>query len=144
MSKKSNQQSTKDNILAVLGFLLALTAGLGAAAGFVLLWWVLFSCWIKSLIQAEFSRYILVSGDTYIRAINRLPGNIPGPNGSRLSIPFLISLIAIIPATMGNIRLRRVRSMSPTPGSTPIAPVARAAAFCWKWISNRLNESISR
>ncbi|MEE3132658.1 MAG: divalent metal cation transporter, partial [Pseudomonadota bacterium] len=26
-----------------------LTAGLGAAAGFTLLWWVLFSCWVKSL-----------------------------------------------------------------------------------------------
>ena len=27
-----------------------LTAGLGASAGFVLLWWVLLSCWLKSLI----------------------------------------------------------------------------------------------
>ena len=54
-----------------------LTSGLGAAAGFVLLWWVLLSCWIKSLIQAELSRYILVSGDTYIRAMNRLPINLP-------------------------------------------------------------------
>ena len=29
-----------------------LTSSLGAAAGFLLLWWVLLSCWIKSLVQA--------------------------------------------------------------------------------------------
>jgi len=46
-----------------------LTAGLGAAAGFVLLWWVLFSCWVKSLIQAELARYVVTSGDTYLRAL---------------------------------------------------------------------------
>ena len=58
-----------------------LTSSLGAAAGFLLLWWVLLSCWIKSLVQAELSRYIIVSGDTYLRALNRLPGKIPGPRG---------------------------------------------------------------
>ena len=63
-----------------------LTSGLGAAAGFVMLWWVLLSCWIKSLIQAELSRYILVSGDTYVRAMNRLPGKIPLGRG-RISFP---------------------------------------------------------
>ena len=55
-----------------------LTAGLGAAAGFVLLWWVLFSCWVKSLIQAELARYVVTSGDTYLRALNRVPGKV-GP-----------------------------------------------------------------
>ena len=50
-----------------------LTSGLGASAGFILLWWVLLSCWIKSLIQAELARYTLVSGDTYVRAMNRFP-----------------------------------------------------------------------
>ncbi|MEE2777326.1 MAG: Nramp family divalent metal transporter [Acidobacteriota bacterium] len=77
-----------------------LTAGLGAAAGFVLLWWVLLSCWIKSLIQAELSRYILVSGDTYIRAMNRLPGKINGPKGP-VSFAIWLMLIAWIPSTMG-------------------------------------------
>ena len=77
-----------------------LTSGLGAAAGFVLLWWVLFSCWIKSLIQAELSRYILVSGDTYIRAMNRLPGKIPGPR-QPVSFAVVLGLIAIVPNLMG-------------------------------------------
>ena len=56
-----------------------LTAGLGAAAGFTLLWWVLFSCWIKSLIQAEFARYVVTTGDTYLRALNRMPGRVRAP-----------------------------------------------------------------
>ena len=56
-----------------------LTASLGAAVGFSMLWWVLFSCWSKSILQAELARYIVLSGDTYLRAINRVPGKIPGP-----------------------------------------------------------------
>ena len=56
-----------------------LTAGLGAAVGYVMLWWVLFSCWSKSILQAEMARYIVLSGDTYLRALNRIPGRIPGP-----------------------------------------------------------------
>ena len=77
-----------------------LTSGLGAAAGFVLLWWVLLSCWIKSLIQAELSRYILVSGDTYIRAMNRLPGKVPGPR-KPVSFVVALALIALVPAHIG-------------------------------------------
>ena len=56
-----------------------LTAGLGAAAGFVLLWWVLLSCWLKSLIQAELARYVITTGDTYLRALNRMPGKFRPP-----------------------------------------------------------------
>ena len=59
-----------------------LTAGLGAAVGFTLLWWVLFSCWIKSLIQAEMARYVVTSGDTYLRTLSRMPGKF------RLPIPW--------------------------------------------------------
>lgn len=58
-----------------------LTASLGAAVGYSMLWWVLFSCWSKSILQAELARYIVLSGDTYLRAINRIPGRIPGPRG---------------------------------------------------------------
>ena len=56
-----------------------LTASLGAAVGYAMLWWVLFSCWSKSILQAELARYIVLSGDTYLRALNRIPGRIPGP-----------------------------------------------------------------
>ncbi len=77
-----------------------LTSSLGAAAGFVLLWWVLMSCWIKSLVQAELARYIIVSGDTYLRALNRLPGKLWGPKGP-VSWPIWLGLIAFIPGIMG-------------------------------------------
>ena len=76
-----------------------LTAGLGAAAGFTLLWWVLFSCWIKSLVQAELARYVITSGDTYLRALNRLPGTLPGPHGP-IAWPIWIGLVGIVPAIL--------------------------------------------
>jgi len=77
-----------------------LTSRLGAAAGFVLLWWVLLSCWIKSLIQAELGRYVLVTGDTYVRAMNRIPGKLPGPRGP-VSFAIVLQLIALVPGIMG-------------------------------------------
>ena len=36
-----------------------LTSSLGAQAGFLLLWWVLLSCWSKSIVQAELARYTI-------------------------------------------------------------------------------------
>ncbi|GIS63022.1 MAG: hypothetical protein CM1200mP2_52470 [Planctomycetaceae bacterium] len=75
---------------------LVLTTSLGAAAGWSLLWWMLLSCWCKSLVQAEIARYTIVSGDTYLRALNRLPGRM-GP----VSWPVWLNLIAYVPITMG-------------------------------------------
>ena len=53
---------------------LVLTTSLGAVAGWALLWWLLLACLSKSFVQAELARYTVVSGDTYLRAVNRLPG----------------------------------------------------------------------
>jgi Mn2+/Fe2+ NRAMP family transporter len=58
-----------------------LTSGLGATAGFVLLWWVFVACWSKSVVQAELTRYCITTGDTYMRALHRVPGRLPGPRG---------------------------------------------------------------
>ena len=60
---------------------IVLTAGLGAAVGYIMIWWVLLSCWSKSILQAELARYVVLSGDTYVRALNRIPGKLPGPRG---------------------------------------------------------------
>jgi len=79
---------------------LILTSSLGAAAGFVLLWWVLMACWSKSIVQAELARYIVVSGDTYLRAMNRIPGKLPGPRG-RVSWTLWFGLLAFIPGVVG-------------------------------------------
>ena len=75
---------------------LVLTTSLGAVAGWSLLWWLLLSCWCKSLVQAEIARYTIVSGDTYLRAINRLPGRI-----WRISWPIWLGILAYLPGTMG-------------------------------------------
>jgi Mn2+/Fe2+ NRAMP family transporter len=77
-----------------------LTAGLGAAVGYSMLWWVLLSCWSKSILQAELARYIVLTGDTYLRALNRAPGKIPGPRG-KFSWPLLLGLVAFIPGFTG-------------------------------------------
>ena len=77
-----------------------LTSSLGAAAGFAFLWWVLVSCWSKSLIQAQLSRYVILSGDTYVRALNRLPGRLPGPKAP-IAWPIWIGLLAFVPGFLG-------------------------------------------
>lgn len=77
-----------------------LTSGLGAAAGFALLWWVLLSCWSKSIVQAEMARYVVLSGDTYLRALNRLPGRIRGPRDP-VAWPIWLGLIGFVPGITG-------------------------------------------
>ena len=77
-----------------------LTAGLGAAAGFVVLWWVLFSCWIKSLIQAELARYVVTTGDTYLRALNRMPGKLRFFNKEEVAWPIWLGLVGFVPGIL--------------------------------------------
>lgn len=79
---------------------LILTSSLGAVAGFTLLWWVLICCWSKSLVQAELARYVVVSGDTYLHALNRIPGTLPGPRGP-VSWTLWFGLLSFIPGVIG-------------------------------------------
>ena len=77
-----------------------LTSSLGAAVGFMLLWWVLLGCWSKSIVQAELGRYVIATGDTYLRALARIPGRIPGPRGP-VAWPIWFGLIGFIPGIAG-------------------------------------------
>lgn len=79
---------------------IVLTASLGAAVGYGMLWWVLLSCWSKSILQAELARYVVLSGDTYLRALNRVPGKLPGPRG-KFSWPIGLGMLAFIPGLTG-------------------------------------------
>lgn len=63
-----------------------------------MLWWLLICCWSKSIVQAELARYVVASGDTYLRALNRIPGRLPG---SRVSWTLWFSLLAFIPGLIG-------------------------------------------
>jgi manganese transport protein len=55
------------------GELIATTA-LGARAGFIAFWIILLSCFVKVAIQIEFGKHAIVTGETPIRAFNKLPG----------------------------------------------------------------------
>jgi len=55
------------------GELIATTA-LGAEVGYVCLWVVILSCLIKPVIQAEFGRYSISTGETGLAGLNRVPG----------------------------------------------------------------------
>jgi len=50
------------------------TTGLGAKAGFTLLWLILLSCIIKVFVQVELGRYAIVHGRTTLEAFDTLPG----------------------------------------------------------------------
>lgn len=55
------------------GELIATTI-MGAKAGFVLLWFIIFSCIIKVAVQLEFGRHAISSGESTMAALNSLPG----------------------------------------------------------------------
>jgi manganese transport protein len=50
------------------------TTGLGAKAGFSLLWLILLSCIIKVFVQVELGRYAITHGRTTLEAFDSLPG----------------------------------------------------------------------
>jgi manganese transport protein len=50
------------------------TTTLGAQAGFLALWVILLSCFIKPIIQVEWTRYIIATGETGLESFNRIPG----------------------------------------------------------------------
>lgn len=53
---------------------LIMTTALGASAGFVALWVILVSCAVKVVVQLEFGKHAISSGETTLCAFNRLPG----------------------------------------------------------------------
>ena len=71
---------------------LIVTTKLGAVAGFALLWFVIFSCLVKVVVQAELARHTIASGKTFLRVFNALPG----PAGLRpawLTLPWLTGFV---------------------------------------------------
>lgn len=50
------------------------TTRLGAEVGFVMLWAILFSCIVKTIVQAVWGRYTIATGETGLQALNHLPG----------------------------------------------------------------------
>ena len=77
-----------------------LTTTLGATVGFVMLWWMLLSCWGKSIVQAELGRYAVSSGNTALSAFNDIPGRFPFFR-SKMSWFILLWFLQQIPGLMG-------------------------------------------
>jgi Mn2+/Fe2+ NRAMP family transporter len=77
-----------------------LTTTLGATVGFVMLWWMLLSCWGKSIVQAELGRYTVSSGETFLSAFDRLPGKLPGSK-RQVSWFIWLWLFTLIPGHLG-------------------------------------------
>ncbi len=50
------------------------TTRLGAEAGWVTLWVIIVSCLVKVLVQLEFGKHAIYSGESTMQALNRLPG----------------------------------------------------------------------
>jgi len=53
------------------------TTTLGAKVGYVMLWLIIFSCLIKSIVQAVLGRYVITTGETTLVAFARMPGPRP-------------------------------------------------------------------
>src|SRR4051794_30100811 len=68
------------------------TTGLGAQAGFTLLWLILLSCIIKVFVQVELGRYAITHGKTSLAAFDTLPG--PRAGASWLCWLWLVMMLA--------------------------------------------------
>jgi len=70
---------------------IALSPLLGAATGFALLWWLLLSLWSKPLIQAEISRYVIATNQTFLESFS----DMPGPKTNLREKSFMVSLVHV-------------------------------------------------
>ena len=80
---------------------IVMTPLLGAAAGFLLLWWLLLSMWSKPIIQAEISRYIVVTKKTFLEAFADMPGLKTTIQGKTTSWLVWFMFIGVIPSIAG-------------------------------------------
>jgi len=80
---------------------IVMTPLLGAAAGFTLLWWLLLSMWSKPIIQAEISRYVVVTRKTFLEAFADMPGFKTTLQGKTTSWLVWFMFIGVIPSLAG-------------------------------------------
>jgi len=100
---------------------LIMTTKLGAEAGFVLLWFVLLSCFIKVVVQGELVRHTISSGRTFLDVFNTLPG----PRGRR---PVWLNLewmaVVVVVCVIG---LATYTQLRPASGSAAPSPEGQEA-----------------
>ncbi|HKX32722.1 MAG TPA: Nramp family divalent metal transporter [Blastocatellia bacterium] len=65
------------------------TTTLGAQVGYTALWVIILSCFIKPVVQAEWGRYVIATGETGLASVNRVPG-------PRLKINWVVAAWALM------------------------------------------------
>ena len=80
---------------------IALSPLLGAATGFALLWWLLLSLWSKPLIQAEISRYVIATNQTFLESFSDMPGPKTNLREKKASWLVWFMFIGVIPSVAG-------------------------------------------
>tara|TARA_Y100000766_G_scaffold8865_1_gene6656 strand:- start:868 stop:2202 length:1335 start_codon:yes stop_codon:yes gene_type:complete len=80
---------------------IVMTPLLGAAAGFLLLWWLLLSMWSKPIIQAEISRYVVITKKTFLEAFADMPGFKTTIQGKTTSWLVWFMFLGVIPSIAG-------------------------------------------
>lgn len=68
------------------------TTTLGAKAGFVTFWVILVSCLVKVAIQIQFAKHTILTGETAMEAMNKLPG----PRWGKASWSIYLYLVIMI------------------------------------------------
>ncbi len=77
------------------------TTHLGATAGFVVLWVILVSCFVKVAVQLEFGKQAILTGRTTMESLNALPG--PRLGNANWSIWIWLLLMMVKPLQTGAI-----------------------------------------
>jgi manganese transport protein len=72
------------------------TTTLGAKAGYVAFWVIIVSCLAKVAVQLEFGKYTILTGQTAMKAFNKLQGPVLGRARWTVWMVFLLILLKII------------------------------------------------
>ena len=97
------------------------TTTLGAQVGYAALWIILLSCAIKPIIQAEWGRYTIASGETGLESFNHVPG-------PRLGVSWVVWMWAV----MMLIVLMQVGAM--LGGVSQVMHLLVPAVPVWAWV----------
>lgn len=105
------------------GELIATTI-VGAKAGFVLMWFIIFSCLVKVAVQLEFGKHAVSSGESTMASLNTLPG--PRLGHANWSIWSWLLLMAAKMMQLGGIIggvVLALQEFSPAIGEMPVRTI---------------------
>jgi manganese transport protein len=72
------------------------TTTLGAKAGFIALWIIIISCLAKVAIQLEFGKHTIISGETAMEAMGKLPGPKIGKAKWSVVLIFFLMILKVV------------------------------------------------